>query len=134
LSGNAIDRVLKSQGLGIRRQTLLDLVKTERQLIAHSNNMKHLPFNRKPNPAKLPTAITRQRREYSYVVRVRGTIPGTAALREQHITISSSELLTRGEAENLAAEIGAGEYDSGQMEVDSVQLQSIQKAGFAGTL
>jgi len=134
LASRAMATALQEAGLGIRRAVLLDLMRRERAFIQHGLNMRFLPFNRLPNPLRLPTAITKLRRTYSYVVEAFGTDLGTGQLRKQTITIASSKLITRGAAETLAEQFAQGQFDSGQLEVDRVQLINVMKAGELGTV
>lgn len=134
LASRAIAGTLQKAGLGIRRSTLLKIMRKERSLVQHGLNMRFLPLKRFPNPLKLPTALTKLRRAYSYTVKVFGTNMGTGEPRTQQVTVSSSKLLTRQQAEDIAMDYGRGQYDSGQMEVDRVQLINVVKAGDLGTL
>ena len=134
LASRSIATALSEAGLGIRRSILLDIMRRERSLVKHALNMRFLPRNRMPNPLRLPTSITKLRRAYSYVIEAFGTDLGTGQLRKQTITVSSSKLLTRGDAENLAEQYAQGQYDSGQLEVDRVMLVNVMKAGELGTV
>lgn len=134
LASRAVATALQEAGLGIRRAVLLDIMRRERTIVRHGLNMRFLPFNRAPNPLRLPTALTKLRRTYSYIVEAFGTDLGTGQLRKQTITIASSKLLTRGDAEALAEQYAQGQFDSGQLEVDRVQLINVMKAGELGTI
>lgn len=133
ISSRSIATELTAGGIGIRRSDLLGIMRREREIIQHGLNMRFLPLNRRPNPDRLPEALTRLRRRYSYVVEAFGTDLGTGQLRKQTITIASSTLLTRLAAEQLAEQYAQGQFDSGQLEVDRVQLVNVLQAGPFGT-
>jgi len=134
LSANAIGKALTAQGAGVRRSELLSLVRREADIWTHGQNLRYLNLNSRPNIDTLPEALTTIRRQFSYVVELRGQSlsDGSAVIR--NVTVSSDKLLTRGEAEEIAslyAEEGAHQYG---LEVDSVLLTSVLKAGAAGTI
>lgn len=134
ITSRSIAASLKVADLGIRRSTLLQIMKREKEIWQHGLNLKFLNFNQKPNPLKLPRAIHQIRRKYSYVISVLGRDGNSGLDRKQNITVSSSKLLTRGEAESLAGSMAADRFDSGQMEVMSTQLINVLQSGEFGTL
>lgn len=133
LSSRLISESLQEGGLGIRRATLLEVMKREQNIIQHGLNLKFLPLDRAPDPDKLPESLTQLRRQYSYKVKVFGKNLGTGEATESFITVSSSHILTRREAEERAWTYGVGAFDSGQLEVERVILFNVIKAGSLGT-
>lgn len=134
LSANAIGRALTAQGAGIRRADLLTLYRRESEIWTHGQNLRYLNLTAKPNVGNLPEALTTIRRQYSYVVELRGRSLSDGSSVIRNVTVSTDKLLTRGEAEEIAtlyAEEGRKEYG---IDVDRVLLTSVLKAGAAGTI
>lgn len=134
LSANAIQKALAANDVHLRRSTILDLVRKERELVSAGSSLKFLNQNSRPDPRRLPEALTAIRRQYSFTVEVRGTSLSSGESRVQNITVVSDRLMTRGEIEDTAtgfAEDGGERYG---MEVDSVLLTRGMKAGAFGTL
>lgn len=116
VSSRALARVLQASGLGIRRQTLLDLMRLAGEEAAIGPVLSALGINRRPNPLRLPPAITKIRRAFSFTVRVRGADIDSGALIEQFVTVTTDTLLTRGQIEaqaRLAIEADRGRYPFG---------------------
>lgn len=134
LSSRSIAESLTDAGLGIRRATLLDIMRREREIVSHGLNMRFLPLSRAPNPDRLPEALTRLRRQYSYTVELRGRIIDTQELITRQVTVASSKLLTRGAAETIAAGYVLETPEAYGIEVDQVQLIGVLKSGELGTL
>lgn len=134
LSSRDISETLQAAGLGIRRSTLLDIMRREREIVAHGSNLRFLPLDRAPNPDRLPEALTRLRRQYSYTIELRGRVIDTQELITRTVTVASSKLITRRAAELLAADYVLDTPEAYGIEVDSTQLIGALKAGEAGTL
>ena len=108
VSSRDITRILQKAGLGIRRQTLLDIMRAVGEEAAIGPVLSALGISRRPNPFRLPPALTKIRRAYSFTVRVHGTELDTGITSERFVTVTTDTLLTRGEIEALADEaIGA---------------------------
>lgn len=134
LSSRRIAEALQVGGLGIRRSTILEVMKRERALLDHAANLKFLGLNRRPNPDRLPEALTPIRRRYSYTIELRGRIIDTQELITRNVTVASSNLLTRGQAENIARGFVEDDPKTYGIEVDKAQLINVQKAGDLGTI
>lgn len=134
LASRQIAETLSNAGLGIRRATLLDIMKKEREIISHGLNMRYLPYDRAPNPDRLPPALTRLRRQYSYQVELQGRIIDTQELITRNVTVASGKLLTRREAETIAMSYALDESEQYGIEVDKVQLINVLKSGELGTI
>lgn len=134
LSSRSISDSLREAGLGIRRATLLDIMRRERDIVSHGLRMKFLPLDRAPNPDRLPEALTRLRREFSYTVELRGRVIDTQELITRQVTVASSKLLTRREAEVIAAGFLLNTPEAYGMELDRAQLTGVLKSGELGTL
>lgn len=128
LKFNAIAHFLKTKDLGLRSTELAQLLRRERELLQHGKNLRFLPFNRTPDPSKLPLSVTTQRRKYAYTVQVFGFLSDTGATFARHITISTNSLLTRRETELQATDVILSGFNEYNLEVDAVQLEFVQKA------
>lgn len=128
LSFNQIRSVLREEGLGLTVSELSPIVKSERALRLHGENLRYLPFNARPDPRKLPVSITSMRRRYAYNVEVYGYSAKTGETMARYITVSTDTLLTRGEAEDAAAESILSEFDNYGMEIDRTQLRFVQES------
>lgn len=104
ISSRALTGILQKAGLGLRRQTLLDIMRLVEGEIAIGPVLSALGVNRLPNPLRLPPALTKIRRAFSFTVRVRGLDADTGATIERFVTIATDTVLTRGELEELAAD------------------------------
>jgi len=134
LASRSIAGTLSKAGLGIRRSTLLSIMRKERSLVQHGLNMRFLPLKRFPNPLKLPTALTKLRRAYSYTIELRGRLIDTQELITRQVTVASSKLLTRQQAEKIAGSYLMDTPEAYGMELDKAQLINVVKAGEQGTL
>jgi len=134
LSGNKIAGILKGQGFKIRRQSLLDIIRAERGIKTAGAALKFLGMNRFPNPLRLPPALTRIRRKYSFIVKVTTSLLATGETIEQNITISTSKLLTRGELQQRAENMITDNQERYGLEVIVSQLIEGIRAGDSGTL
>lgn len=134
LSSRAINDVIKSAfGRGIRRQTLLDVMRAERGIVELAPQLKRLGRLKRPNINRLPLAVTRIRRRLSFIVQIRGFIADVGNEIIQQVTVSTDVNLTRQEIEDLAA----GTIRTGQsgtmVEIEDVTLISGVRAGRPGT-
>lgn len=120
VSSRALTGILQRAGLGIRRQTLLDLMRLAGEEAAIGPVLSALGINRRPNPLRLPPAITKIRRAFSFTVRALGTDVDTGASVEQFVTVTTDTLLTRGEIESLAEQ--AIEADRGRYPFRDVEF------------
>lgn len=134
LSANAIQKVLRDSGLGVRRTSLLEVVRAERGVQEAGERLRFLRPDRRPDPSRLPLAITKQRRLYSYTIRIRGADPFTAEPFERWFNVSSDQLLTRNDVEAIAEEFSREDGLSPTIGAREFQLVRAQRAGPAGLL
>ena len=135
LSSRAINALIKTAfGTGIRRQALLDIIRAEKGIERAGALLKFLPRNKLANPLRMPGALTRIRRQYSFVVRVVGQIAGTGEKIIQNITIATDTNLSRGILEDMAAATVDANQARYGFELESVMLISAIRAGKPGTL
>ncbi len=127
LSDNTIQRTLQDEGLGYRRTDMLSDIRTLRGVETSSARLRTLPPDRHADPSRMPYALTQQLREYSFRVRVSGFDPNVGQRVDRFINVSTNELLTRTEIEDIAsgfAEDMSGENASGGLlEIDEVALE-----------
>jgi hypothetical protein len=134
LSANAIQKSLSANDIHLRRTTILDLVRRERELVSAGSSLKFLNRNARPDPRRLPEALTSLRRQYSFTVEVRGTSLSNGESRVQNVTVVSDRLLTRGEIEDVAEGFATDGGERYGMNVDSLLLTRGMKAGALGTI
>lgn len=134
VSSRQMTRILQKAGLGIRRQTLLDMMRMIEGEVAIGPVLSALGINRFPNPMRLPPALTKIRRAYSFTVRVRGSEIDTGAATEQFVTVTSDTLLTRGEIEALANQAIETDLDRYKLVVTDTLLTGGLRAGAPGLL
>ena len=120
VSSRALTGILQRAGLGIRRQTLLDIMRLVEGEAAIGPVLSALGVNRRPNPLRLPPALTKIRRAFSFTVRVSGLDVDTGASSERFVTVTTDTLLTRGEIETLASQ--AIEADRGRYPLQEVEF------------
>ena len=134
LASRAIASTLQAAELGIQRASMLTIIRAEKAALKKSANLKFLPFNRRPNPALLPEALTIQRRRYSYKIAITGINPNTGEAMLQNITVATDKLITRGAAETIAAGYIEDDPRGYGIDVERVQLIGVQRAGTLGQL
>ena len=134
VSSRALTGILQRAGLGIRRQTLLDIMRLVEGEAAIGPVLSALGLNRRPNPLRLPPALTKIRRAFSFTVRALGTDVDTGASIEKFVTVTSDTLLTRGEIEALASQAIETDTDRYKLVVSNILLTGGLRAGAPGLL
>ena len=122
LSANRIGEALRLGGLGINRGVLLELVRAAKGIEAAAVQLRNIRLDRRPDPSRLPEAAHSILRNYSFRVQVTGTDTATGQPIRRHITISTDTVLTRGQLEDLAAEIVESGNERYGVEVESTLL------------
>ena len=134
LSSRALDEVIRNAfGESIRRQTLLDVMRFERNVEEAGSRLKFLGLDSYPNPDRLPEAVTALRREFSFVVEVRGTRAGLSTV--QHVTVTSDSVLSRAQMQDLAIEaVETNGGPSGEgLEVDTaIPIRGVRRGAAGG--
>lgn len=134
LASRSIQTLLTKRGLGIRRQTLLDVMRLEREGFQSALTFRLLAPNVIPRQQDIPFAVSRLRRNYSYVFEVQTLFKNKVTTRM--MTVSTNERLTLDESKErivdaLESNIDAyGEFE----EIVSITPQSIVRAGAAGVI
>ena len=128
LSSRAIERTIRDAGLSISRtRSILPLMSEIKLAERAARNIKFTNLNATINVNRLPQAITMLRREYSYVVRIKGISPG-GQLIDRHTTVSTDRNnMTRAEIEDIARQSAEDEGQSDTLQEIEVQLESGQR-------
>ena len=135
LTSSQINTAIKTAfGRSIRRQTLLDIIRAEKGIQRTGPVLRSLGLNKMPNPARLPEAITRIRRNFAFVVEVLGEREDTGVRVTQMITIATDNILTRGRIQQLAKEVVELSKERYPIRVIAAKLISGTKKGVLGTL
>lgn len=106
-----IGAALTRTGAGIEARSVRRILEAEQEERQATREILGLPADRVPDPAGIPEAITRQRREYAWRVRMGFIDPRTGKSQERFLTISTDQLLSPNEAIELAEEMLAEDYD-----------------------
>lgn len=134
LSIEAIGKAVRGSGLRISNEALWQGISLERKVVRYGQSLKFLRPESKPNYARLPQALTRIARQFSFQVEVRGTDLKTGELRVQQVTVSTSSELTRGEIERKAGQAVIGAEGRYGIAVDSAVITFGMQAGSEGSL
>ncbi len=134
MGANAIGRSLKAAKLGIRRQVLLDIVRAETGIQRAGAALRFVGLNKLPNIARLPHALHKTRRQFSFVVRVAGRALDTGLEIVQNISVSTDTVLTRRELQRIAEQAIEDNQNQYGLIIDSSLLISGIRAGEAGVL
>lgn len=102
LSSGVIGRTLRKAGIPLPQPTVESVVTAERRRRAAATNLQFLGRHRRPNPARLPLSLTPIAREYAFLIRVTGTLLDGRETVQRWITISTDQLLSREELEQMA--------------------------------
>lgn len=129
LSANAIINTLKGTGAAVNRQNGLAAIRELRGVIDTRPYVKSVNYNAQLNPDRLPYALTRQLRQYSYRAELTVLDQDTG---ETHIVVrnlSSTELLTKQQAlDALEDMIFADTSTSGVEYIDAAITEVTQQA------
>ena len=134
LSSNSIQTLLRGQGLGIRRTDLLSIIRAEKGIEVASSQLRFLNRNRTPDPRRLPDAIHKIRRAFSFEVRIKGFDFNTGSDVTQFVTVVLDDPLTRAEIENIGLSMVEEEAKRYGFSVTDVLLVRGLKAGVEGTV
>lgn len=134
LSGRAIGQILKNSNLGIRTQTLFEIIRREKRIQSKGAQLRFLRLASMPNPDRLPKALTVIRRRYAFILEVAGTISQTGESFLRHITVSTDTLMTRQQLEDVGRMILEDDPSAYPLEIDKVTLNSGVQQGELGRL
>jgi hypothetical protein len=97
----------RGAGGSIRSSTWYKLFKSTREMYERGSQFRYLPRSSKPSLEKIPYNVGTQQRRFSYVFEIRGLAPRQTGHDAYYATVSTSDLLTRGQAESaLRARMG----------------------------
>jgi hypothetical protein len=134
LSSNRILEGLVKAGLGIKRQTGLDIIRAERGVQLEGGALRNLRRTAVFNPERLPEAMTKLRRKFSFQVELRGVDLNTGENTVRLVTVSTDNAMTRNDIEAHAQAFADDDQNRYGIIIESVQLVHGLKAGAAGTL
>ncbi len=134
LSANSIQSLLRSEGLGIRRQSLLDIIRAERGIETASSRLRAMRRDFTPDPRRLPDALTKLRRAFSFQVKIRGFDLSTGEDITRFVSVALDDPLTRAEIENIGLGFIEDDMERYGLAVTDVILDRGVKAGVEGTL
>ena len=134
LTGNQIGRVLRLQGLGINNVALQRIIRAERGVEIAGARLRSIPRHLTPDPRRLPDALTKLRRAFSFQVKIRGFDLSTGEDITRFVTVSLDDPLTRAEIENIGLGFIEEDMERYGLAVTDVILDRGMKAGVEGTL
>lgn len=94
--------ITAAEGVGIRRQTLLDIMREVRGIEAFGETLKNVRLDRAPDISRIPRALTAIRRRFGSTVRVEGILADTGEAITRHVQVTHDDVLTRGQIEDIA--------------------------------
>ncbi len=104
--------VLKAAGLGYRRIDFLLDYRTYAKIPSIANKLKFIRKSYKPSMDLFLKPVGFQARDFSYVVKYTRTDPTTGEMSDYFNRLSSDTELTRGQIEDMSAEVvEVGKYD-----------------------
>lgn len=126
LSAGSILSKLSDAGLGIRRQTGLQVINYLRNTVAPSRSyVSYLTLNSLPSISRIPASLTDQLRNFTYHVVLSGFSSLTGELVTSNVNIKTNNLLTKQQALDLAIAIGESDSKSGGLNGASGQVTGI---------
>ena len=122
LSSRRVADALASGGIGIRRQTLLDMMRLERGVQASGSLLTHVPRNFVPAPSRLPFALHSLSSAFQYTAKVSGLLTATGQQFTGFVTVTSSSSLSPAQIEAFAEEATTRKGTEYEMEVSEVSI------------
>ena len=126
LSSRAINTAIQqATGAGLRRQVLLDVIREIRGIQIVGESLQFVRLDRRPDPARIPTALTPIRRAFGSTVRIEGRLLETGELVTRHVQVTHDSVLTRGQIEDIAA--GFLEDEEGEYGIDLTRVLLVKQ-------
>lgn len=122
LSANQALRQLSAAGLGIRRQSGLQLIKQIRAAATWGYRAEAVKDDEYLPTEGMPPRFFNSGRNYAYVVRINGVDADTGESRDQFITILSDTAMTKEQLSDMAFGISEGNYREDGLEFRSMDL------------
>ncbi|KKM99174.1 hypothetical protein LCGC14_1150560 [marine sediment metagenome] len=120
--------------MGLRRTTVQAIVRAARDVEAIGSRLQFLRPNFTPDPRRLPEALTKLRRAFSFRVRISGTDLSTGDPFERFVTVALDDVASREDIEQMATSFVFQDRERYGIDLDDVQLMSGSKVGPQGTL
>ena len=133
LTGNQIGRLLRLQDLGINNVVLQRIIRAERGVEIASARLRSMPRHLAPDPRRLPDALHKILRPFSFRVKIRGFDLNTGEGAERFVNVVLDDILTRGEIENMGLGFIDIDKEGYGFAVTDVLLDRGVKAGVEGT-
>jgi len=132
LSANEIIRQVRSLGFGVNRQSALRVIKALKGQIQSHEYIQSVASNAAPRAARVPLAGSRQTFKYHVRMSVTGRDSITGETTQQYVTVTSTRLITKAQAQAEAALIvlqGEG-YDMADLQSVDVITYTRQNPAF----
>lgn len=134
-SSRRLADALAKGGIGIRRQSLLDMMRLERGIQATGGLFQKIGRDFAPAPERLPFALHGISNAFSYVVKVEGSLLATGQRFEGYVTVSSDRSLSRQDIESAAEDATTRKGTEYEMEVDQVTIvRGVRNPGVSAAL
>lgn len=105
LAAEEVIRALKHADLSFRRTDMLSVIRAVSGVESTKDYLTHIRNDLVPDPARLVAPYTKTLRKFSFRVAVHGQDEETGERVTQHVTISSSDLMTAGEIKQRAIDM-----------------------------
>ena len=127
LSQRAIGDVIRRvEGLRISSATLSTLHRAVKSVYERGGRLQFLNYGKRPNVASLPIALTRQKRQQSYLIKVTGWSQTAQQPIETWLTYLTDKAPLREEVESWA-------MDTVEDNLDLYDLQDVRASLWSGT-
>jgi hypothetical protein len=135
-SSTAIQGALQRLGQGVRRQDLLQGIRSLQGIEESGEYLSSVRNDRRPDPSRLPPPLTSTLRPFSFQVRIDGILEETGESASQYVTVSTSELRTIAElkaaALNMVPNLSEGIQGSGHLEGMDEPSAVVESGTFSG--
>ena len=128
------DLIRATMGQGIRRQTLLDIMRAVKGIESASSQLKFMNPNSLVNVARLAPAVTKMRHRYAFMVEVRGFLE-TGERKSVFVNVvTDNNALTRQDIEDIAVGVVESNLNEYEIEVEDAVIQKGWRAAGGGSL
>ncbi len=119
---------------GIRRQSLLDIMRAEQNIAATTIPLRSMRRDFTPDPRRLPDSPSKLLRAFSFRVKISGFDLSTGEDITRYVNVALDDPLTRAEIENIGLGFIEEDMERYGLAVTDVILDRGMKAGVEGTL
>lgn len=127
-----LGRALTRAGVTVEAALLRRQMAVERTVVEAGKRITGLPEGVIFDPANIPEAVSRQRREFAFTVRTTFINVATGAQESRFVTVSTDRLLTTEEILTEAQELNE-DYGT-EIQILSTEITRATKVGAAGLL